>query len=163
MIPGRPRILFTNSSGPLVIRQKLHPRRLLEEGKHPLRISAQGQSCRRNNMKALADRGLTMQDRLDESLRNIVRVNMMHRLHPKVRQRNLLTPRDSREDPWVEVPLRIDRVPSRPNQVTRMQHRRRKAMIARLAQQIALNLRLPNPILTKGTRCADSAVGTSTL
>ena len=46
-------------------------------------------------MKALADRGIAMHNRLDESLRDILRVNMMYRLHAKIRQRNLLTSRNS--------------------------------------------------------------------
>lgn len=82
---------------------------------------------------------------------DVIRMNVMQSLHAKIRQGHLLSARETSEDLGIEVAGRIDWGPARPDDVTRLEHGGRKALSARLIQQIVLNCGFLNPVLAKGT------------
>ena len=78
-------------------------------------------------MKALPHCARPVCQSLLETLRHIVGVNVVDGLEAEVRERQFVPAREFSEDLRVEVSRRIERRPTRPDDVTRMQNGRRAA------------------------------------
>ncbi len=86
----------------------------------------QGQRRGRYHVKALADRNAPALDRSLKALRHIVRVDVMQRLHPYVRELDRAALQELGEDLRVEVACGIDWSPTGPYEVPGMQDRYRQ-------------------------------------
>src|ERR1700682_3821218 len=79
-------------------------------------------------------------------------MDVMHRLHPAVRECDALTPHHRRKHARVKVALGIDRIPTFTDEMARMQDRYGKAVIAGRTQEVALDLCLADSVVAE--RCA---------
>src|SRR5438105_14573133 len=88
-------------------------------------------------MEAFTDGVVRVSERELERLRDIIGVHMMHGLHPCVRELQQLTVSNAREHLRIEMPGRIQRLPSWSHHVPRMQnHRPRIASPSGVEQQL---------------------------
>src|ERR1700753_3441096 len=93
-----------------------------EPGTHALGVSLQGYGCGGPHVEGLTQCGVTLVDCLDETLRHIVRMDVMHRFHPEVRELDWFPLQKLGEDGGIEVAGGIDRRPASPHQMAGMQH-----------------------------------------
>ncbi len=108
-------------------------------------------------MKTFAHRARPVRNRLYECLRHIVAMNVMQRLTPKIRKHDFLAARDRRKNLRIKVRSRVERHPSRPHKMPRMQNGDRKAILRVLSQQVFLDSRLASSIIAD--RSARSVLG----
>lgn len=88
-------------------------------------------------MEGLTDCRGPVDGRLHKRLRDVVRVHVVQCLPAQIRQTDLPAGCQIRKHRRIEVCRRIQRNPTRPHQVARVQHRRRKAMTRASASRYA--------------------------
>ena len=101
-------------------------------------------------MKTLADCGTAPCHRLHESLRDVVRVDVVDRLHSEIRQQHLASRRQERKHLRVEIAGGIQWTPTRPHEMTGMQRGRGESGIARYLQKIRLDRSLAAAVIAEG-------------
>jgi hypothetical protein len=151
VIPGSLGIFLGNGGAPLFKGHKAQVSRLAEPGGHCLGVTAQGQSRRRDDVKTLPDGAAPVVQRFPKRLGHILRMDVMHGLHPQIRERQLFSARQFLKNHRVEIAGRIHDNPARSHDVTRMQHGGRETVPARLIQQVRLDGGLVDAVLPKGT------------
>src|SRR5438876_9867541 len=121
MVPRRRRLVCGYRVPPLIPWQKPQLRALPEMREHRLRVRAQSERSWRDHMETFTDRIIGVSERELECLRDIVRVHMVHSLHPVVRELQQLAVSNLGEHVRIEMPGRIQRVPPRTHHVPWMQ------------------------------------------
>lgn len=101
-------------------------------------------------MEALTDRNRPVNDRFNEHACHISGMDVLEGLHAKVRQRHLVAISKILEYTEIQIARRVDGYPARTGDVTRMDHGRWHPAAARLAQQVQLDRRLGDSVLTQG-------------
>ncbi len=150
MIPGDLRVPFGDLPPPFFPRQESQARLTPEPCCHPLRISSQSKGSGGNDVKTLAHCRCTHGDSSHKGLRNVAGVDVMYGLHSKVGKQEFTPTCKQRENLRIDVAGRIDRSPSRPDDMPRVQNGGGKASGARLFQQVGLDGRFLAAVVAKG-------------
>jgi len=150
VIPGGLGVFRRDGVLPRLPGQVAQPGFLPKPAGHRLRVAAQGQRRLGDNVEALADSLAPVGQGAHKALGHVVSVDMVDGLHTDVGQREFLAMRQLLVDGRVEVALRVERYPARPDDVPRVQARGREVVQARLAQQVGFDGRFLDAVLAEG-------------
>ncbi len=142
---------FLYSPAPFLPWQETEPGIPPEPLRNGLRIAAERQRRRGNDVKVLTDGGAPAGKCTLESLGDVIGVHVVNRLQAEVGKDKILAPGKAGKDLWIEMAGGVQRRPPRPNNVSGMQHGGRKTVRAGLLQQIRFDSGFLAAIVAKGT------------
>ena len=100
-------------------------------------------------MEAFRERRIAMLDRAQERLSYIVCVDMVDGLHAEIGNSQRFAAHNGGEDLRIKVALRVDGVPALAHKVAGMQDCYWERIVARLGQEVTLNLCLSESVVSK--------------
>jgi hypothetical protein len=101
-------------------------------------------------MKAFTNGAVPVVQGFHKSLGDVIRVDMVYGFHPDIRQGQYLTPGKYSEHLGIEMPGRIQWDPSRTNDMSGMQYRCWKTVLACFFEQVSLDRSFIDPIFPEG-------------
>src|ERR1700741_1987262 len=100
-------------------------------------------------MKTFSDGRPPVNQGLAKCLSDVIRVNVVYRLEPKIRERQRFALSQRFKYCRIEMPRRVQRVPPRTDNVSRVQNRYREIVRTRLLQEVSFDRGLFYAILAK--------------
>src|SRR5450631_3449641 len=149
VIPRDSGVLCRYALLPLFPRQETQPGVPIEPPCNTLRIPSQRDGRARNRVKRMPDGHVAALKRQEKCLRHILRMNVMNSLHPGIRKHKFRSTHERCKNLGVEVPGRIDRRPSRTDQMARMNHGDRKTSFRSLLKEPCFDSSFPNAVVAK--------------